>query len=124
MDTTLLDPEVELPVWQGQATPLYVTDIIQATSNVYTFHFQGQPLCRFAYWPGQYGSLVLNIDGKKVVRSYTIASSPSRPYILEMTVKRVPGVLVSNWLPDNLQVGDKVDLVPSPSNLPERANRS
>jgi ferredoxin-NADP reductase len=53
---------------------------------------------------------VLNIDGKKVVRSYTISSPPSRPYILEITVKRVPGGLVSNWLPDHLQVGDKVEI--------------
>jgi ferredoxin-NADP reductase/anaerobic selenocysteine-containing dehydrogenase len=110
VDTTLIDPEVELPAWQGQTTPLYVTDIIQETPNVYTFRFQGQPLCRFAYWPGQYCSLVLNIDGKKVVRSYTISSPPSRPYILEITVKRVPGGLVSNWLPDHLQVGDKVEI--------------
>jgi ferredoxin-NADP reductase len=53
---------------------------------------------------------VLNINGKKVVRSYTISSPPSRPYILEITVKRVLGGLVSNWLPDTLKVGDKVEI--------------
>jgi ferredoxin-NADP reductase len=110
VDTTWLDPEAELPVWQGQTTPMYVTDIVQETHDVYTFRFQGQPLCRFVYSPGQYCTLVLNIGGKKVVRSYTISSTPSRPYILEITVKRIPGGLVSNWLPDNLKVGDKVEI--------------
>jgi ferredoxin-NADP reductase len=110
LDTTLLDPEADVPRWQGQATPLYVTDVIQDTPDTFTFRFQGDPLCRFVYWPGQFCTLVLNIDGKKVVRSYTIASTPSRPFVLEITVKRVPGGLVSNWLPDHLRPGDRVEI--------------
>jgi len=110
MDTTLINTKVDLPIWQGLDTPLYVTDIIQETHDVYTFRFQGNPLCRFVYWPGQFCTLVLNINGKKVLRSYTISSTPSRPFVLEITVKRVPGGLVSNWLPDNLKIGDKVNI--------------
>lgn len=110
MDTTLIDPKTELPIWQGQLSPLYVTDIIQETHDTYTFRFQGNPLCRFIYWPGQFCTLVLNINGKKVIRSYSISSSPTRPFILEITIKRVPGGLVSNWLPDNLKIGDRVDI--------------
>lgn len=110
MDTTLIDTKVDLPIWQGLDTPLYITDIIQETHDVYTFRFQGNPLCRFIYWPGQFCTLVLNINGKKVLRSYTISSTPSRPFVLEITVKRVPGGLVSNWLPDNLKIGDRVDI--------------
>lgn len=109
LDTTIIDPRMDLPIWNGQDTPLYVNEVIAETHDVYTFRFQGDPLCRFVYWPGQYCSLVLNIDGKKVVRSYTISSTPTRPYVLEITVKRVPGGLVSNWLADNLKVGDRVE---------------
>jgi len=89
---------------------LYVNEIIEETHDVYTFRLQGDPLCRFAFLPGQFCSLVLNIDGKKVVRSYTISSTPTRPYVLEVTIKRVPGGLVSNWLPDNLKVGDRIEV--------------
>lgn len=110
MDTTLIDTRVDLPIWQGLDTPLNVTDIIQETHDVYTFRFQGNPLCRFVYWPGQFCTLVLNINGKRVRRSYTISSTPSRPFVLEITVKRVPGGLVSNWLVDNLKIGDRVDI--------------
>jgi ferredoxin-NADP reductase/anaerobic selenocysteine-containing dehydrogenase len=110
VDTTHIDPKVDLPIWNGQDTALHVTEILQETHDVSTFRFQGDPLCRFVYWPGQFCTFVLNIDGKKVVRSYSISSTPTRPYSLEVTVKRVPGGLVSNWLPDNLKVGDRVEI--------------
>ncbi|MBM3510602.1 MAG: 2Fe-2S iron-sulfur cluster binding domain-containing protein [Alphaproteobacteria bacterium] len=110
LDTTIIDPRMDLPVWAGQSTPLYVTEIIDETPDVKTYRFQGDPLCRFVYWPGQFCTLVLNIDGKKVVRSYTISSTPTRPYVLEVTIKRVPGGLVSNWLADNIKVGDRVEI--------------
>jgi ferredoxin-NADP reductase/anaerobic selenocysteine-containing dehydrogenase len=109
-DTRLLDPTSDLPVWDGENTPLYVTDIIEETHDVFTFRFQGDPLCRFEYKPGQYCTFILNIDGKRVLRSYTISSTPTRPFILEVTVKRVPGGLVSNWLPDNLEIGDRIKI--------------
>ncbi|MEY4545643.1 MAG: hypothetical protein RL685_1838, partial [Pseudomonadota bacterium] len=110
LDTTRIDPKVDLPIWSGRDTPLYVTEIVQDTHNVYTFRLQGDPLCRFVYWPGQFCTLVVNIDGKKVVRSYSISSSPTRPFVLEVTIKRVPGGLVSNWLPDHLKVGDRLEI--------------
>jgi ferredoxin-NADP reductase/anaerobic selenocysteine-containing dehydrogenase len=108
LDTTQLDPTAALPVWAGESTPLYVTEIVQETHDVSTFRFQGDPLCRFSYLPGQYGTFLLNIDGNTVRRSYSFSSSPTRPFVLEVTVKRVPGGLVSNWLPDVLSVGDRV----------------
>lgn len=110
IDTTVFDHRVDLPIWSGRDTPLYVTEIIQDNHNVYTFRLQGDPLCRFVYLPGQFCTFVLSIDGKKVVRSYSISSSPTRPFVLEVTVKRVPGGLVSNWLPDNLRVGDRLEI--------------
>ena len=110
IDMTVLDTVKKIPLWSGEITPLFVTDIFQETQDVFTFRFQGDPLCRFAYKPGQFSSVVLDIDGKEVVRSYSISSPPTRPYTLELTIKRVPGGLVSNWMPDNLQIGDRVRL--------------
>jgi ferredoxin-NADP reductase/anaerobic selenocysteine-containing dehydrogenase len=105
IDTTTIDPNDELPVWQRESTPLHITEVIQETHDVYTYRLQGDPLCHFRYLPGQFCSVVLNIDGKKVVRSYSISSTPTRPFILEITVKRVPGGLASNWMADNLKPG-------------------
>ncbi|MEB3830540.1 2Fe-2S iron-sulfur cluster-binding protein [Phormidium sp. CCY1219] len=93
--------------------------IIDETQDVKTFRLQSESASGFVYQPGQFVTLNLQIDGKSVQRSYSISSSPSRPQILEITVKRVPppadvpdappGV-VSNWLHDNLQVGDRLTL--------------
>jgi ferredoxin-NADP reductase/ferredoxin len=60
----------------------------------------------FSFKPGQFVTLKLEIDGKPVSRSYSISSSPSRPHCLELTVKRVPGGLVSNWMCDHIKLGD------------------
>jgi len=59
----------------------------------------------FFFKPGQFVTLELEIEGEQIVRSYTLASSPSVPYSFSITVKRVPGGLVSNWLHDNLEEG-------------------
>ncbi|MNJ43987.1 NADH oxidoreductase hcr [compost metagenome] len=40
------------------------------------------------------------------MRSYTLCSSPSQPYSFSLTIKRVPGGKVSNWLHDHLKAGD------------------
>jgi hypothetical protein len=48
VDVTMLDPvSGAVPVWDGQNTPLYVTDIVLETPDVKTFRFHGDPLCQF-----------------------------------------------------------------------------
>lgn len=91
--------------------------IIQETTDVKTFRFRAEPTRLFDYKPGQFVTLKLDIDGKPVNRSYSISSSPSRPHILEVTVKRVPPAqegmppgLVSNWLHDHLTVDQTLDI--------------
>ncbi|KHD23063.1 flavodoxin [Vibrio caribbeanicus] len=58
------------------------------------------------YQPGQHLPITLEIDGEQVARRYTLSSSPSRPGRLAISVKRVNGGRVSNWLADHFQVGD------------------
>ncbi len=78
------------------------------TVDVVSFRFQaGEPM-KFDYKPGQFMTFVLEINGEQVCRSYTLSSSPSRPYFLMVTIKRVAGGLVSNYLIDHLQPGQRV----------------
>ena len=64
-----------------------------------------------AYLPGQYITINIVIAGQEYKRSYSIASSPSRPGSIEITVKRDPnGGVVSNWLNDQLKVGDSIQV--------------
>jgi glycine betaine catabolism B len=94
---------------QGDLT-VECVGIINETAKTKTFVFVGKIPVLFSYQPGQFVILNLEIDGQKIQRPYSISSSPSRPHTLEITVKRVDGGLVSNWLHDHLKIGAKIGL--------------
>jgi ferredoxin-NADP reductase len=59
------------------------------------------------YWAGQYLTFRFDtVADKPVVRSYTMSSSPNQGDTCAFTVKRVEKGLISNWLCDNVKVGD------------------
>jgi 3-ketosteroid 9alpha-monooxygenase subunit B len=64
----------------------------------------------FRYQPGQFCTFRVHIDGDDQLRSYSMSSAPATDDALTITVKRVVGGLVSNWLLDNLTAGDMVEL--------------
>jgi ferredoxin-NADP reductase len=80
----------------------------QETHDVKSFFFRAPAERTFVFEPGQFITLELEIDGESINRCYTISSPPTRPHTISITVKRVPGGKVSNWLHDNLQTGGKV----------------
>ncbi|MFT5052122.1 MAG: ferredoxin-NADP reductase/ferredoxin [Chlamydiales bacterium] len=108
--THLVEQREQIPIWTKGKTVLQVADIIEETHDVKTFRMVGKDPILFSYLPGQFVTLRLEIDGKPIKRSYTMSSSPSRPHTIEITVKRVPGGLVSNWLSDNLKLGDEINV--------------
>ncbi|WP_452032429.1 FAD-binding oxidoreductase [Azospirillum palustre] len=81
------------------------------THDVKTFVFAPRQPCLFRFKPGQFITLELPIGGETIHRSYTVSSSAARPHRLSITVKRVPGGPVSNWLHDTLKPGDTIRAV-------------
>lgn len=77
----------------------------QETHDVRTFVLAANAPRSFRYLPGQFITLELEIGGQKINRCYTLSSTPTRPDLVSITVKRVPGGPVSNWLHDHLRVG-------------------
>lgn len=57
---------------------------------------------------GQYVALHVDVEGIRTNRPLSIASSPSQTAYYDLTVKRMPGGLVSNYLLDTLQVGARL----------------
>ncbi|NHI01724.1 hybrid-cluster NAD(P)-dependent oxidoreductase [Oceanimonas sp. MB9] len=99
---------VNTQTWDNGRHLVRCVKVIQETHDVCTFTFgMGQPVL-FFFKPGQFVTLELEINGERVMRSYTISSAPSIPYSFSITVKRVPGGVVSNWLHDNLRSGDQL----------------
>ncbi|GGP62201.1 hybrid-cluster NAD(P)-dependent oxidoreductase [Shewanella algicola] len=94
--------------WQRGEVQLHCVEKWNETHNVVSFRFQGLTPVKFNFKPGQFITFKLDINGEKIYRSYTISSSPSRPFSLVVTVKRITDGLVSNYLADTLNVGDDV----------------
>ncbi|WP_090863801.1 hybrid-cluster NAD(P)-dependent oxidoreductase [Paraburkholderia diazotrophica] len=82
--------------------------VVDETHDVKSFEFRvgdGSPV-RFE--PGQFMTVSANVQGQAVERCYTISSPPTRPFLLSITVKRVPGGIMSNWLHDNMRPGSQL----------------
>ena len=93
--------------WAGE---LKIARIFDETHDVKTFRFvnpDGGPL-PFEHTAGQYLNLALTIDGKRVNRSYTIASSPTRNAYCEISVKRASNGYGSKHLHDTWKEGQRV----------------
>ncbi len=107
--TTDTAPAVRRKQWSGQLT---VARVFDETPEVRTFRLvpqDGAPL-PFDFLPGQYLNLSLMVDGKRVNRSYTIASPPSRVGYCELTVKREERGVASRHLHDTVRAGSLLDV--------------
>ncbi len=95
--------------WVGQ---LRVVQVFDETPEVRTFRLASptEPRLPFDFLPGQYLNLTLDIEGRKIRRSYTIASPPSRVESCELTVKREERGLASRHLHDAIHPGCLIDV--------------
>ncbi|WP_375417807.1 2Fe-2S iron-sulfur cluster-binding protein [uncultured Hymenobacter sp.] len=104
---------------------LTVVDITHETPDAATIHLERADRQPIPSQPGQFLTLLLPCgpDGKTERRAYSLSSTPHDAPRLAVTVKRVAGGLVSNYLLDTVQVGQELQamaplgnftLVPSP----------
>jgi ferredoxin-NADP reductase len=108
-------PDLPLPVGAGvlpEERPfdveLVVRRVLRVTHDVKTFVLAPVRPGTFAFAPGQYLTLTVQVDGRPVERCYTISSPPTRPHLLTITVKRVPGGELSGWLHDHVHEGHRL----------------
>lgn len=87
---------------------LVCSEVLQVTHDVKSFVLRPTSPRLFVFDPGQHLTVHASIDGRRVDRCYTIASSPLQPEALTITVKRVHGGPVSNWLHDRVGPGDQI----------------
>jgi ferredoxin-NADP reductase len=91
---------------------LGVARVVTETTDAVSLVFDVPPelSATFAYTAGQFVTLRLPIDGDVFYRSYSMSSCPAVDGDLQVTVKRVPGGVVSNWLVDSVREGDMLDV--------------
>jgi len=92
---------------------LPVVNKIQETADAISVSFQAPDSLKseYQYKAGQYLTLKLTINGETVRRAYSLCSSPLTDDVLTVTVKRVAGGKMSNYLNDNLQIGQPVEVM-------------
>jgi ring-1,2-phenylacetyl-CoA epoxidase subunit PaaE len=95
-----------------QNITLKIEAIKQETKDTLTLCFKQPGLRKIKYQAGQYLTLSFRIDGRKYTRAYSFSSSPSIDSFLEVTIKRIPNGIVSNYIHTFLQVGDMVEAIP------------
>ncbi|WP_066342489.1 hybrid-cluster NAD(P)-dependent oxidoreductase [Azohydromonas lata] len=100
--------EAPPPAWGGDDEWLECVRVRDETHDVRSFVLRPLQARSFRYRPGQFITLRLDIAGEHLNRCYTLCSSPTRPDTLMITVKRVPGGKVSNWLHDHVKPGTRL----------------
>ena len=89
---------------------LQVKKIVKETEDAISIYFD-HPKDKIEYQSGQFLTVVLNLKGETVRRSYSLCTSPSVDSDLAVTVKRVEGGLVSNHLNDHLKEEDTLEMM-------------
>ena len=90
---------------------LTVQQIRKETKDAITICFKQPSLSKVKYHAGQYITLIVKINGRKYARPYSFSSSPSVDLFLEVTVKRVYNGIVSNYINNELKVGDVLEVL-------------
>lgn len=97
-----------LAPWDAATQALEVISVIEEAPDVKTFVFRPEGGGWFRYKPGQFVTLVLPHPGGEVLRTYTLSSSPTRPFSASVTVKAQAGSTGTRWMLDHLQPGARL----------------
>lgn len=90
---------------------LKLEEISWESPTAASFHFHQAIVDRIHFLPGQFITLKVEIEGKFFFRSYSISSAPRLDDVLSITIKRVEGGLVSNYLLDHYKAGQLVEFL-------------
>lgn len=92
---------------------LTVARVIRETADASSIVFQVPAALAslFTYSAGQFLTLHIPYEGHQLYRCYSLASSPVVDTEHKVTVKRVDGGRISNWINDNLKAGDTVKVM-------------
>lgn len=92
---------------------LRVAEILPETDDANSIRFDvPEELVEiFGFRAGQHLTLKADIDGEDIRRNYSLCVAPHEGQ-LKVTVKRIAGGVMSNWVGDHLNAGDMIDVLP------------
>jgi ferredoxin-NADP reductase len=98
----------EMTPWNDRLQVLEVIGVVDEAPDVRTFTFRSDAQTWFRYKPGQFITLELPVADEPILRTYTLSSSPSRPFAIAVTVKAQAGSIGTRWMFENLKAGTHV----------------
>lgn len=97
------------PVWSWNRVLARIVERRPESADAVTLVLK--PNGRFGgFQPGQHVSLAADVNGRRVTRSYSLTGLPQRDGCISLTVKLVPGGVLSSHLCREARVGDVVEL--------------
>src|SRR4051794_20775163 len=93
--------------------PLRIKRVVRETADAVSLVLDVPERCssKFRYQAGQFLTLRVNVGGQELRRCYSMSSAPVEDD-LQITIKRDPGGVVSNWLNDTAAEGGEIQAAP------------
>lgn len=89
---------------------LTIREVVPIAQEAVNLVFE-KPNEKFSYQPGQFLTLIDEVDGQKIRRAYSLCCTPYLDEFLAVTVKRVPGGRMSNHVNDHYKAGQQVQVM-------------
>ncbi len=93
-----------------------IKEVIRETEDAVTIVLEN-PDNEISYKAGQYLTLILEINGEEVRRTYSLCSSPALEDDLAVTVKKIDGGTVSRYINEELKAGDWIRIMEPQGNF-------
>lgn len=90
---------------------LKVKEVVRETSDTITIKLKQPLFKKVQYQAGQFLTVISDVKGEKLRRSYSMSSAPHLDATIDITVKRIKEGRVSNFLNDNVTSGDALEVV-------------
>ncbi|NME69598.1 ferredoxin--NADP reductase [Flammeovirga aprica] len=90
---------------------LKVKEVVQETSDTVTIKLKQPLFKKVQYQSGQFLTVISEVQGQKLRRSYSMSSAPHLDATIDITVKRIPDGKVSNHLNNSIKMGDMLEVV-------------
>ncbi|MEO3997789.1 hybrid-cluster NAD(P)-dependent oxidoreductase [Mesorhizobium sp. CAU 1732] len=98
----------EMTPWNDKLQVLECIGVVEEAPDVRTFTFRSDNQTWFRYMPGQFITLEIPLGDEPLMRTYTLSTSPSRPFSIAVTVKAQAGSIGTRWMFDNLKPGEHI----------------
>lgn len=93
---------------------LKIAKKVAETADATSFYFEIPDSLKelYTYTAGQYLTFRVYVKGEEVRRSYSLCTYSKTDAMPGVTIKRVDGGVMSNYMPDHLNVGDEIEVMP------------